>query len=184
MRKESAFCLHFCARSILVSSNAYTLRNDCWNSLFFTLKFRRNVGFFRYWTISQLPNWILSLPVLGLAALWMSSVYSQDTCILLKKTFLPWKFGNTVLLNNLLVHAHFTLITLLILVCNSHVQVVLRFASPGGLPAVWWGASHLFTMNSKEMDSKKRLWGKLLLSYLVLWNLTSTLLYSGFYPPA
>lgn len=83
----------------------------------------------------------------------------------------------------LLPHVHYTLVTLLLLLVNSHVQIVLRFASPGSLPAVWWGASHLILQHYDAKQPPPRA-ASFILPYLVLWNMTSVVLYAGFYPPA
>jgi phosphatidylinositol glycan class V len=98
---------------------------------------------------------------------------------------MPWSEGQSPF-DFMIAHTHFTLITLLILVLNSHVQIALRFASPGGLPAVWWGASRLASEHGKQKNSwlGGMKWMDVLVTYLVLWNLSSAVLSAGFYPPA
>ena len=101
-------------------------------------------------------------------------------------TLKPWRKSEDGRnsLNELAPHAHFALLTLLMLVCHSHIQIALRFASPGGLPAVWWGASQVLLHCKKKRGWQDRTWSDLLLAYLVMWNVASVALYAGFYPPA
>jgi phosphatidylinositol glycan class V len=147
------------------------------------LLFARDVSPFRYWTILQLPNWLLALPALSLASFFVCLNYKKDLPSILTKTLTPWKVIDKTCNLRILPHIHFTLVTLLILLVNSHVQIVLRFASPGSLPAVWWSASYLVL---QFYDAKRPSpWAaSLILPYLVLWNMMSVVLYSGFYPPA
>ncbi|UZJ51144.1 hypothetical protein CBS101457_000464 [Exobasidium rhododendri] len=144
-----------------------------------------NVGPLRYWTLAQVPNWIIAFPILGFIFYWLSTFYRENASLVVRKTLTPWR-EDQVDSDLLVAHAHFAFITFLVLVFTSHVQIALRFASPGGLPALWWGASHLvFRMQRKNIAW---LGGAsctcVLVTYLVVWNLSSTILYAGFYPPA
>ena len=81
--------------------------------------------------------------------------------------------------------AHYTLATLATLALASHVQIALRFASPGGMPAVWWGAGSLVLGSDRMRLGKSNIaLGDVVIAYLTLWNAASIILYSGFYPPA
>jgi phosphatidylinositol glycan class V len=135
------------------------------------------VGTSAYFAIGQLLR-------IALAIAWLSAYYSVDLQSTIKNTLMPWKrFGTR---DMMMAHSHFAAVTLLLLVFNSHVQIALRFASPGGIPAIWWGASHLLL----HYKNKRLSWlfnvylADAIVAYLVTWNVISVILYAGFYPPA
>ncbi len=77
----------------------------------------------------------------------------------------------------MLPHVLFLCINGVLLLFFSHVQIALRFASPGGIPALWWIAAEV-------VGDRRGRAGGYLVTWLVLWNAASLVLYSGFYPPA
>lgn len=164
--------------------------------------FFRDVAPFRYWTLAQLPNFILAAPILVLSTQFCFHYYAANPKTAFLLTFRPWKAqagkndqkvensshfsANVKTAPSLIAHAHFTLLTTLLLLVNSHVQIALRFATPGGLPAIWWAASEV-VMNSTErsgVGKEGARTAKWLITYLAVWNVVSIILYAGFYPPA
>lgn len=162
----------------------------------------RDVAPFRYWTVAQLPNFPLAAPVLALSLRFCSQYYATDPRAALRLTLRPWRAlaaprtqkwaqpkedsetseGVSVKATpSLLPHAHFTLLTTALLIVSSHVQIALRFASPGGLPAVWWAAADVLLSTKGHGGERAKRW---LIGYLVIWNVVSLVLYAGFYPPA
>lgn len=144
-----------------------------------------NVGLLRYWQSAQLPNFILAAPVLLiitytarifyrhsiprqiasslLAPSSVSDVTTKGVGITLSGTpqATPYVI-HAIILGNLLLFA-------------SHVQIALRLATPGGIPAVWWGAAHL-VLHSR--------WRGLVVGWLAIQLCVGVELYAGFYPPA
>lgn len=168
----------------------------------------RNVGPFRYWTLTQLPNWILASPVLFLIARWLASYYKADVHLVIRRTLLPFKVTQKMFAKKptepnsehspttdtrnltisirsapqLLPYAHYTLILFLILIISSHVQIALRFATQGALPVVWWSAAELIEKRSIFIHGKFSM--NALLIFSLAWQTISIVLYAGFYPPA
>lgn len=160
----------------------------------------RDVGPFRYWTLQQLPNFLLAAPVLLLsfAASW--TYYSHNFLTVLSSTlpFLPLspptqphRRADPPFLSPALtpfVHLH-TALTLLLLFA-SHVQIILRLCSSN--PVVFWYAAYLVRtdVNVKEGGERagkgegRTKWGRWWVGYCVVWGVVSTVLWGVFLPPA
>ena len=154
--------------------------------------------------MAQLPNFLLAAPVLALIGLsyqYASGNIPEIATAVLK----PWqqqrstpsvvhsssleKILHYTHTPTVLPHVLYLWLNGLLLLFTSHVQIALRFASPGGMPALWWTAAALVCSSPSdkggEQTSKKLAKGStLLIGYLVLWNFASLVLYAGFYPPA
>ena len=131
-----------------------------------------DVGFGRYWTLAQVPNFVLAAPVLVLGAwAWVRLAHSW------RRVWTDaWWPGQSEGQACELAHVYYTAAVLALLLFVSHVQIALRFATPGGLPLLWWGAALL-------CDEHPRV-GRVFLGYLLWYSLAATVLYAGFYPPA
>ncbi|KAE8225407.1 hypothetical protein CF319_g1854 [Tilletia indica] len=172
-----------------------------------------NVGFLRYWEPSQLPNFLLAAPVLVFAVygsikyskgslrpilftLLLQADQSKSDTRVEKSTRVEAPATSMHMLHfssspTLLPHVIHNIITVGLLLFVSHVQIALRFATPGGMPIFWWGlAGWVLKGNRSDSDpssssgrvSNSRL--RTVLGFLVMWNVLSLALYSGFYPPA
>lgn len=142
-----------------------------------------HVGPLRYWQLAQAPNFALAAPVLLLIAytartFYRGSSWRQVVASLVgstksgdgKKTTLSSSPGMTPYV----IHA---VVLGTMLLVASHVQIALRLATPGGMPAVWWGAAH-------AVLSGPRWARRLIVGYLAMQICVGLDLYAGFYPPA
>ncbi|KAF8585916.1 glycosyltransferase family 76 protein [Ramaria rubella] len=132
-----------------------------------------NVGFLRYWTMQQLPNFLISVPVLLLL------LVSPITYILhVLPTIIDLKpkppRGHPLLNPSLLPHAIHAFILTCILLFASHTQIILRVAA--SMPFTYWSAARLFFEHPK--------WAKAWVAWSILWGTTSVVLWTTFLPPA
>ncbi|KAL1405821.1 ER membrane glycoprotein subunit of the GPI transamidase complex-like protein [Vanrija albida] len=127
-----------------------------------------NVGPFRYWTLSQLPNFALAAPVLyvtikGLASHLQSLVASSPTRIA--------RLDTAIYLHQLLMMA--------LLIISSHTQIALRLAATD--PVVWWTiAASALGGDKGDLGKTAKVW----LWWVCIWGAVSLVLWSGHYPPA
>ncbi|KDN49607.1 glycosyltransferase family 76 protein [Tilletiaria anomala UBC 951] len=127
-----------------------------------------DVGLLRYWSLGQLPNFLLAAPVLLLIG-W-SHRYSRDCWRMSARSVLaPWAADayaasapsarchssptsirvfalDAITSPSALPHVIYLWANGVLLLFASHVQIALRFASPGGLPVLWWSAADIFLL--------------------------------------
>lgn len=147
-----------------------------------------NVGLFRYWEWAQVPNFALASPILLLLGYGVYRYFSSSTLGQIAQALRPFPsqkhkalpYSDTPLtlqsmplLTPFVVHSA---VMGMVLLLASHVQIALRFASPGGLPFVWWSAAAL----AHSSPATRRM----LTTYLASQYVVSIVLYAGFYPPA
>jgi Gpi18-like mannosyltransferase len=116
-----------------------------------------NVGFLRYWTPNNIPNFVFGAPTLYL--LYRSLGY----------------YRNEAALRPLLL---VQLVVLVAAVCVYHVQIITRIATC--LPAMYWYVGSLLT--STNLTQVKQ--GKRVVNYFVLWTMAHAILFGAFLPPA
>ncbi|KAI0790691.1 GPI mannosyltransferase 2 [Abortiporus biennis] len=132
-------------------------------------------GFLSYWTLSQLPNFLLSAPVLVLL-LWSSSLHIRTVFLSpIFKIPKPSCFTKTgPLTPSLTPHAIHTIIFTSILLFASHTQIVLRLAA--SMPFTYWSAAYLVVVYPQ--------WGRRWVTWSIVWGAVSIVLWSVFLPPA
>ncbi|GAA6005245.1 hypothetical protein JCM11491_002633 [Sporobolomyces phaffii] len=154
-----------------------------------------DVGPFRYWTVQQIPNFVLASPVLALSVSASYTFYTSHPRLVLSRTlpFLvsaptPSRSNRRPFLNPVLIpFVHLHTATTLLLVVSSHVQIVLRLCIVN--PVVWWYASDLLLAEETSGDggqgwrTRKR-WGETWVSYSIVWGTVSIALWALFLPPA
>lgn len=132
-----------------------------------------NVGLFKYWTLNNIPNFILPLPII--TALTVSVLYFKS------KYYTP----------NLTPHYYITYLFLIAGVTSWHVQILTRI---GGfiLFPYWYLASKLIESNNtrkltgKVFHPRSRGTGleKVIIYVFFFYMIIQTCLYAGFLPPA
>jgi phosphatidylinositol glycan class V len=130
-----------------------------------------NVGFLRYWTVSQIPNFLLAAPVLLLLSSF--SVYhilQVAIGFFNTKPSTPSPFLSA----SLTPHAIHALIFVMTLLFASHTQIILRLAA--SMPFTYWAAAWLLVEHPG--------WGKLWVGWSIIWGCVSLVLWAAFLPPA
>ncbi|KAF8160984.1 glycosyltransferase family 76 protein [Crassisporium funariophilum] len=128
-----------------------------------------NSGFLLYWTMNQLPNFLIAAPTLALMSVFAASHLLQ-TRPKAMHTAQTRRFANP----SLVPYAIHTIVLCFILLFASHTQIVLRLAA--SMPLVYWAAAWLV--------SEHPLWGSWWVSWSFLWSIESVVLWGAFLPPA
>ncbi|KAJ1723026.1 ER membrane glycoprotein subunit of the GPI transamidase complex-like protein [Coemansia erecta] len=161
-----------------------------------------NVGFLRYYTLQQLPNFLLAAPMiaLSLAGLWTYLAYDP-----VRLATLGWIHGGRSLGAKpdtadavaaayfgaeLLPHMYLWALLLGVATTTMHVQVITRFFS--SVPAVFWFAAHVVAkaaarkegLASAQASRSKRWASWIVVGYFVGYGLVGVVLFSNFFPPA
>ncbi|OCF73752.1 hypothetical protein I204_05596 [Kwoniella mangroviensis CBS 8886] len=146
-----------------------------------------NIGFLNYWTIPNIPNILLPLPI------FLTSVLGIKRIVLSCHTAQRRPHVRSEIL---VLYIHHTLMMLLLLF-NSHTQILLRACITD--PVIWWNvAGSAVNWENKEDDSGQdrgkiiggrgyiRLTriGKYWIGWCVIWSTVSMILWVGHYPPA
>lgn len=119
------------------------------------------MGPFRYWTLSQLPNFLLAGPVLALSLCASYTFYSHNNSYVLRSLvpFLdlppPKPSASPFLDRRHTPFVHLSTALTFLLLFASHVQIILRLCASN--PVVFWYAASLVQADVAEIDrSEKR----------------------------
>lgn len=142
------------------------------------------VGFLRYWTIQQLPNFLLATPVLVLLLSFcvhhtLHSIIPRLSLVLSGRSFdaprsSPSGHPSPFLGHSLAPHVLHALVLTLLLLFNSHTQIALRQAA--SMPLTYWAAAYLVL--------ERPCWGWWWVAWSVVWGAASVVLWAVFLPPA
>ncbi|KAJ7594703.1 glycosyltransferase family 76 protein [Mycena floridula] len=125
-----------------------------------------NVGFMRYWTVQQLPNFIIATPPLALLitfTIWHLARRSKQS-----------RLNQPFLSPSLTPHAIHALISCCMLLFASHTQIALRWVA--AMPITYWAAAWLMLEHPKL--------GKCWTGWSIIWGSLSVVLWATFLPPA
>lgn len=126
-------------------------------------------GFLAYWTLNQLPNFLISAPTISLMT--MFSMHHLNIALSGKSSIGASRpFRNPTITP----HAIHALVLTSILVFSSNVQIILRLAA--SMPIIYWAAAWLLLEHPKL--------GRLWVVWSILWSVISTILWATFLPPA
>jgi phosphatidylinositol glycan class V len=140
-----------------------------------------DVGFLRYWTLVQVPNFAIAAP--PLAVLFMFSFHHLRHSVALHLQSISSKGPSSqahpkhtsIFLHPALtphaIHALFLCTTVLF---TSHTQIILRL-SPS-LPLTYWAAAWLLSEAPK--------WGRWWVGWSLVWGALSVVLWGTGFPPA
>ncbi|KAF9529293.1 glycosyltransferase family 76 protein [Crepidotus variabilis] len=133
-----------------------------------------NVGFLRYWTVSQVPNFVIAVPPMALIFAYAGHHLRSVSKIFLAEGLRQTpsvKFQNALFITPHALHA---LLFSSILLFASHTQIVLRLAA--SMPFTYWAAAWLYI----EYPRLGGVW----VTWSLMWGLISTILWATFLPPA
>jgi phosphatidylinositol glycan class V len=155
----------------------------------------RDVGFLRYWTPEQIPNFFLVVPILTASLygtyLFVKAQYHQlwarnpsnSGSQLRRRTVPPSSLGdlNKALWQNADVAPFFLVqaITTYVLLFASHTQIALRVSI--GNPVLFWIVGALIGSGGSTSEGR---WAKHGVVWGCVWGAISLALWAGFYPPA
>jgi len=130
------------------------------------------VGFLKYWTPQQLPNFLFAAPVLML----LSYYSTQSVCLFANRLFYKDKPRGLSPFEpqSLAPHGIHAFVFTSILLFASHTQIILRFAA--SLPFTYWSAARLLVEHPRL--------GKWWVGWSIVWGAVSLVLWSAFLPPA
>ena len=127
-----------------------------------------HVSFLEYWTVSQIPNFVLILPIISLIY-WSGSsylIYLQDS----KDRI----FSRVMRPAIILPHVLYTLFFTTYILSSAHAQILLRLAP--SMPFLYFSAARLLLEHPR--------WGKVWIIWSVVWGAASVILWTTFLPPA
>lgn len=132
-----------------------------------------NVGFFRYWAISQIPNFLIAAPpLLGLCAFSAHYLTRNLRSRLCEAS--SDEDNDPFLRSSITPHILHATLLCVILLFASHTQIVLRLAA--SMPATYWAAVWLMFAHP--------VWGFSWVFWSFLWGLIAIILWGVFLPPA
>ncbi|KXN90202.1 GPI mannosyltransferase 2 [Leucoagaricus sp. SymC.cos] len=131
-----------------------------------------NVGLFKYWSLSQLPNFLIAFPPLY-------ALFSYALRYLFHFTgfIVPSPPAQQFFNASLAPHAIHALFMSCILLFASHTQIVLRLAP--SMPFTYWAAAFILTHPHKHPFAS-RAW----LPWAFVWSVISVVLWVAYLPPA
>ncbi|KAK1657708.1 mannosyltransferase [Colletotrichum godetiae] len=138
------------------------------------------VGLFRYWTLSNVPLFVLAAPVLGLLMVSGWEVVNRPSGLARSPTAAKnqGQSGTTSVLVGSMAAAQLLLAALAI--TTYHVQIITRIAS-GYAVWYWWVAGCLLDDGA---DGKRRDVGGKVVIFSVMYAMIQSVLFASFLPPA
>ena len=145
-----------------------------------------NVGFLRYWTLAQVPNFIIAAP--SLVTLLLSSLYhligtlsfglqlrSSQSLASSRTHSKHNSIPSTIFFHPALTpHAIHALFFSTAILLTSHIQIILRLTA--SMPFTYWAAAWLLV----ESPMRGRWW----IAWSLLWSSLSVVLWGAGLPPA
>jgi phosphatidylinositol glycan class V len=134
----------------------------------------RNTGFLRYWTVSNLPNFLLASPLLFL--LTKSGFdYAKSTVAILRSRSDDPKHRMACLVGSIAVAQ---LVLVLMTFTSYHVQIITRISS--GYPLWYLGLAERLASEKGTRST----WGRNVVMFMVMYAMVQGVLFASFLPPA
>lgn len=156
----------------------------------FVQEYYWNNGFMKYYTINQLPNFLMAFPMIMLSLFGIYKYIRTDFKRFITLDLLDnnYKLGKPhTFYSNIRILPFIILWIFMLLYCvfMMHVQVITRFFCCS-LPCVFWYSAQLFEDNYVHPgnDNGEKNICAALLKYFLIYNLIGIVLFNNFYPPA
>ena len=170
--------IHLCSGLLLVglSPKAAFLANNI-----------RNVGFLRYWNLSNVPLFLLAIPVILLlfrSALWAFQLISPEKqAVDSKREEQGSSVDTTQGLDLLRRFAVPQVILAILALTNYHVQIITRLSS--GYPVwYWWLAAELVDSRAGNARKTRQSILQVVCRWMVMYSIIQGGLFASFLPPA
>jgi phosphatidylinositol glycan class V len=133
-----------------------------------------NVGFLRYWSFSQLPNFIIAAPLFFLITDFLIA-YARYHLLSSSRNRNATDCASMPFYNiSLFPHLVHSVILSCMLLLNAHTQIILRLAP--SIPIVYWAVARLIATRATL--------GRQWVTWCTIWGIVSIILWSSFLPPA
>ncbi|KAK7468327.1 ER membrane glycoprotein subunit of the GPI transamidase complex-like protein [Stygiomarasmius scandens] len=144
-----------------------------------------DVGFLRYWTPQQIPNFFLAAPPLGCLFAFCYHILSHSSLLVSQMMGKPRRAedaesSSPFLTPTLLPHAIHALIFSFLILFNSHVQIILRLGP--SLPVLYIAAAWLVV--GDDDGSRNWKWGKIWVGWSLTWGVLACTFWAAGLPPA
>ncbi|WYZ38053.1 hypothetical protein EsH8_II_001559 [Colletotrichum jinshuiense] len=137
------------------------------------------VGLFRYWTLSNVPLFILAAPMLGLLIVSGWDVLKRPSGLARTPTA-PGKQGGDTTSTLVFSMAASQVLLAALAITTYHVQIITRISS-GYAVWYWWAAGCLLDGGA---DGKRRALGARVVTFSILYAMIQGALFASFLPPA
>jgi phosphatidylinositol glycan class V len=137
----------------------------------------RNVGLFKYWTVSNLPLFLLAAPMLVLL-IWSSATSCIQTAQKSAKTEKGASLNHQILRRLALPQ----LVVSVLALTTFHVQIVNRISS--GYILWYLYLAQILIQKPSSLTNKTRDWTKIGVRSMICYGIIQTGLFTAFLPPA
>ena len=166
LQELPAVYIHICPVTLLVSrTSLYAMTS---------LNTSRDNGLFRYWTISNIPLFLISAPTLTL--LVASSVQCISTTWRPVQSSYQHELATNLYLPACMRLASPQLILAILVIVKHHVQIITRLSS--GYP--WWYMWLAFVLQNRSAQ----LPGRSIVQWMMIYAFIQAGLFASFLPPA
>ncbi|KAG0092594.1 hypothetical protein BGZ92_009276 [Podila epicladia] len=149
----------------------------------FVQSFYWNIGFFRYYEIKQIPNFLMAAPMITLSAVGIYSYIMHDTrrALTLGRDSTYAGRSQTPPFMSLSTFPYIVLWAALLLsnITTMHIQIITRAFSC--MPPVYWFAAHQF--GDKNFGLRAG-YAQSVTTFFVMYGLIGVILFANFFPPA